>query len=199
MGERWKITFFSHYENELFRIYLSLIRYLICISWKLMHDNILTLILEYFAISSKKMSFFVPERVHYLGYMSLGELCHASPSRSSKWSISRILTLNTESTNIAAEFGGQSSGSSSSQPAGMFSSIYQPWIRWIKRYGQYWPTLYSRWKFVILTILRSDLEKHRQSSPRLIYQLQCAPSGTEYDIVFELMAKNWISALNLYH
>ena len=38
-----------------------------------MHDKILTLIFEYFAISSKTMSFFVPERAHYLGYMSLGE------------------------------------------------------------------------------------------------------------------------------
>ena len=38
-----------------------------------MHDKILTLIFEYFAISSKSMSFFVPERAHYLGYMSLGE------------------------------------------------------------------------------------------------------------------------------
>ena len=73
MGERWKITFFSDYENELFRIYLSLIWYLICISCKLTHDNILTLIFEYFAISLKTMSFFVPERAHYLGYMSLGE------------------------------------------------------------------------------------------------------------------------------
>ena len=38
-----------------------------------MHYKILTLIFEYFAINSKTMSFFVPERTHYLGYMSLGE------------------------------------------------------------------------------------------------------------------------------
>ena len=37
--------------------------------------------------------------------------------------------------------------------------------------------------------LARDLEKHGQSSPRLIYQIQCAPSGTECDIVFKLMAK----------
>ena len=73
MGERWNNTFFSYYENELFRIYLYLIWYLIWISCKLTHDNILPLIFEYFAISSKTMSFFVPERAHYLGYMSLGE------------------------------------------------------------------------------------------------------------------------------
>ena len=38
-----------------------------------MHDKILTLIFKYFAISSKTTSFFVPERAHYLGYMSLRE------------------------------------------------------------------------------------------------------------------------------
>ena len=99
----------------------------------------------------------------------------------------------------SAEFGGQCSGSNSSPPAGMFSSKYQTWTRWITAYGKYWPTLYSRWKFVTLSILRSELEKHRQSSPRLIYQIQCAPSGTECDIVFELMAKNLISSLNMHH
>ena len=73
MRERWKNTFFSHYENELFRIYLSLIWYSICISCKLMHDKILMLIFKYFAISSKTTSFFVPERAHYLGYINLGD------------------------------------------------------------------------------------------------------------------------------
>ena len=210
MGEIWKNTFFSHYKNELFRIYLSLIWYLIYISCKLMHDKILTLIFEYFAISSKTMSFFVPERAHYLGYMSLREffpmLLQVAPQNGQYhefWPLipsRQILPIcRNQSCFKAAEYGGQSSGSSSYPPAGMFSSKYRTWTRWITAYGQYWPTLYSRWKFVILTILRSDMDKHGQSSPRLIYQIQCAPSGTECDIVFELISKNWISALNLYH
>ena len=152
-------------------------------SCKLMHDKILTLIFEYFAISSKTMSFFVPERAHYLGYMRLGELFPC-------FSKSLIKMVNIPNFYLEyLEFDGQSSGSSSSTPAGMSSSKYRTWTRWITAYGHYLPTLYSRWKFMTLTILRSNLEKHGQSSPGLIYQIQCAPSGTECDIVFELMAK----------
>ena len=75
IGERWKITFLSHYDNEIFRIYLSLIWYLVCISCKLINDTTLTRIFKFFAISSKTMLHSVPEGAHCVWSMSLGDFC----------------------------------------------------------------------------------------------------------------------------
>ena len=202
MEEIWKISFFSHYENELFRIYLSLIWYLIWISCKLMHDQILTLI---FCHQLEDNVVLCPWKsalswIHEPGRV-LPMLLQVAPQNGQYhefWPCIPSRTLlpicPNQSFFKSAEFGGQSSGSSTSPPADMFSSKYRTQkrdgLRHMGNIGRigikgpnlwYWPFLGATWKSMGRTLpgsciqdsaLLRDRERHgfRADSNRFEYQ-----------------------------